>query len=115
MSDIFTFAQVDRALEKVGFQVIESMDREVKDGPSTPWYQPMEGLSPTLRAWRRTPLGRNAMVGGVRLAELLGMFPKATSKVLDFMDRIALAYVAGGQSGIYTPLYCFLAKKPDTG
>ena len=28
------------------------------------------------------------------------------------MDRTARAYVAGGKTGIFTPLYCFLARKP---
>ena len=28
------------------------------------------------------------------------------------MDRTANAYVAGGKTGIFTPLYCFVARKP---
>ncbi|MCE2406798.1 MAG: hypothetical protein J4G19_04755, partial [Pseudomonadales bacterium] len=29
-----------------------------------------------------------------------------------FMDRTADAYVNGGKEGVFTPLYCFLARKP---
>ena len=29
------------------------------------------------------------------------------------MDRTANAYVAGGRTGTFTPLYCFVARKPD--
>ena len=113
LNDIATFSEVDRALESVGFDVIEAMNRDVKDGPSTPWYQPMEGQRGTLRnAFRRTPLGRKAMIAGLRLAEIFGFFPKGSAAVVRFMDRTAEAYVAGGKTGIFTPLYCFLARKP---
>ena len=114
LKDIATFSEVDRALEAVGFQVIEAMDRDIKDGPSTPWYQPMEGQSGTLRnAFRRTPLGRRAMIAGLRLAETFRFFPRGSTAVVRFMDKTAEAYVAGGKMGIFSPLYCFLARKPD--
>lgn len=114
LKDIATFSEVDLALEAVGFQVIEAMDRSINDGPSTPWYQPMEGQRGTLRnAFRRTPLGRRAMIASLRLAETVKLFPKGSTAVVRFMDRTAEAYVAGGKMGIFTPLYCFLARKPD--
>ena len=113
LNGIATFSEVNRALEAVGFQIVEAEDRDIKDGPSTPWYQPMEERTGTLRsAFRRTPLGRTAMFGGVRLAELTGLFPKGSAAVVKLMDRTAHAYVAGGKTGIFTPLYCFLARKP---
>ena len=113
LKDIATFSEVDRALEAVGFQVIEAMDRSINDGPSTPWYQPMEGQSGTLRnVFRRTPLGRRAMIGSLRLAETFRFFPKGSAAVVRFMDKTAEAYVAGGKMGMFTPLYCFLARKP---
>ena len=113
LDDIATFGEVNRALEAVGFDVVEAMDRDVKEGPSTPWYQPMEDRKGTVRdAFRRTPLGRKAMIGGLKLAEALRIFPKGSCAVVQFMDRTADAYVAGGKSRIFTPLYCFLARKP---
>ncbi len=114
LKDIATTGEVDRALETAGFQVIEAQDRAVdENSPLTPWYQPMEARSNTLgNALRRTPLGRNALRGTLRLAEALGMFPKGSADVIGLMDRTARAYVAGGRAGIFTPLYCFLALKP---
>jgi len=114
LADIATFSEVNRALKSVGFQVIEAKDRNIKDGPSTPWYQPMEGQGGTLRnAFRRTPLGRRAMITSLRLAETFRVFPKGSAAVVRFMDRTAEAYVAGGKTGIFSPLYCFLARKPN--
>ncbi|MDE0715365.1 MAG: class I SAM-dependent methyltransferase [Gammaproteobacteria bacterium] len=114
LNDIATFPEVDRALESIGFQIIEARDWDVKDGSGTPWWQPMEGQSGTLRnAFRRTPLGRKAIIASLRLAETFRFFPKGTAAVVHFMSRTAEAYVAGGRMGIFSPLYCFLARKPD--
>ncbi len=114
LKDIATTGEVNRDLETAGFQVIEGMDRAVgENGPTVPWYQPMETRGGTLgNALRRTPLGRKALIGTSRLAEALGMFPKGSANVIKLMDRTANAYVAGGKAGIFTPLYCFLARKP---
>jgi sterol 24-C-methyltransferase len=111
LQDVATMAEVKHALEAAGFRVMEAMDRNVQEGPSTPWYEPMSrlGLSNTLR---RLPWGRRAFIAGSKLAEILRLFPKGSSKVVGFLDRTADAYVAGGKAGIFTPLYCFLARKP---
>ena len=114
LKDIETMDGVDRALESAGFRIVEGVDRAVaEDGLATPWYRPMESRGGTLAsALHRTPAGRRAFIGASRLAELLGVFPKGSSKVVELMDRTARAYVAGGATGIFTPLYCFLARKP---
>ena len=113
LKEIATFAEVNLALESVGFQVIEAADMDVKDGPSTPWYQPMDRQGNTLRSlFRRTPIGRKAMIGGLWLAERIRLFPAGSAAVVTMMDRTADAYVAGGRAGVFTPLYCFLARKP---
>ena len=114
LKDIATMGEVNQALETAGFQVIEASDRAVdENSPITPWYQPMETRGNTLgNALRRTPLGRKALMGTFRLAEALRMFPKGSADVIDLMDHTANAYVAGGRAGVFTPLYCFLARKP---
>ena len=113
LKDIATMGEVNRALETAGFQVIERMDREVKEGPSTPWYQPMETRHGTLgNAFIRIPLGRKALIGALKLAEVLRVFPRGSAEVVRLMDQTANAYVAGGRAGLFTPLYCFLARKP---
>ena len=114
LSEIATGGEVNRALESVGFQILEAQDRAVDEtGPATPWYQPMETRGGTLGGTlRRTPLGRKALGGASRLAAVLGIIPKGSADVIALMDRTANAYVAGGRTGLFTPLYCFLARKP---
>lgn len=113
LHDIATFEEVNHALEAVGFQIMEGMDRDVQEGLSTPWYRPMESRHGTLgNAMRRLPWGRKAMIAGLKLAEILRLFPNGSEEVVRLLDRTAEAYIAGGKAGIFTPLYCFLARKP---
>ena len=92
---------------------MEGSDWDVQEGPSTPWYQPMESRDGTLGGTlRRLPWGRKASIAGSKLAEVLGLFPKGSTEVVRLLDGTAEAYVAGGKTGIFTPLYCFLARKP---
>ncbi|MYK73232.1 MAG: methyltransferase domain-containing protein, partial [Acidimicrobiaceae bacterium] len=114
LAEIATFGEVDRMLVSVGFEIIEGMDRGAEEnGSITPWYQPLETWSRTLgNSLVGVPLGRKTAGGGSRLAELLRILPKGSADVVKMLDRAAGAYTAGGRSGIFTPLYCFLARKP---
>ncbi len=113
LKEIATFGEVNQALEAAGFHVVEGMDRDVQGGPSTPWYQPMESRHGTLgNALRRLRWGRRAVMAGSKVAEVLRLFPKGSAEVVRLLDRTAEAYIAGGKAGIFTPLYCFLARKP---
>ena len=119
LNDIATCGEVNRALETAGFEVVEGEDLAVhvhQHGPDTPWYQPMatrRGLPGG--AFRRIPMGRKATKWGIRMAEFAGVFPKGSAEVVALLDRTANAYVAGGRAGIFTPLYCFLARRPLSG
>ena len=114
LKEIAMFSEVDRALEAAGYDVHEAADRGDGEGQGIPWYRPMERQNGTLRnAFRRTPLGRKAIFAGLRMAEMFRLFPNGSAAVIQLMDRTANAYVAGGKLGIFTPLYCFLARKPD--
>ena len=114
LNDIATFGEVNRDLEAAGFEVIEGIDRAVEANASTtPWYQPMENRQGTVGSvMLRIPLGRKLLMWLSRLTETVGVFPKGSADVIELLDRTAKAYVAGGRTGIFTPLYCFLARKP---
>ena len=116
LRDIATFGEVDEALESVGFHIIEGSDMAVeKSGTSTPWYQPMEtrvrkaGLTTGLL---RMPPLRKVLIQSSRIAVALNALPRGSADVLRLMDWGAHSLVAGGKAGVFTPLYCFLARKP---
>lgn len=73
----------------------------------------MENRRGTLRnAVYRTAWGRKAVFAILKLTEVLRLFPEGSVETCRFLDQTAAAYVAGGRSGVFTPLYCFLARKP---
>ena len=114
LKEIATCSEVNRVLKSVGFQVIEAENKDIKDGPSTPWYKSIRGhRGILLNTLYRMSLVRKAMFGGLRLAEVFRLFPKGSADVARLMDRTGDAYVAGGEMGIFTPLYCFLVRKPE--
>lgn len=113
LKGIATFGEVTQALEAAGFHIIEGMDRGISGEGTTPWYQPVEGRHGRLgKVSLRLPWARRAVVAGSKLAEMVGVFPKGSAEVFRSLDRTADAYVGGGKTGIFTPLYCFLARKP---
>ncbi|MYI00989.1 MAG: methyltransferase domain-containing protein, partial [Gammaproteobacteria bacterium] len=113
LDGIATYSEVNRMLEAAGFDIVEAVDRGIVDESGTPWYRPMEGLEGTLQSrFRGTPLGRKAMIAGLRVGEACRFVPKGSTAVVQLMNRTADAYVAGGKSGIFSPLYCFLVRKP---
>lgn len=114
LRDIATTGEVNRALEAAGFQVVEGVDRAVEEnGSTTPWYKPMETRHGTLdKSPRSSSLILKTFIGTSRLAETLGVFPKGSTEIARLTARAANAYIAGGRTGIFTPLYCFLARKP---
>ncbi len=114
LAEIATMDQVDQALVAAGFEVVEGADRAVEEnGQTTPWYQPLVAPHKSVaNVLLRTPLGRKAFTGASMAVEGLGMLPKGSTDVVRLLARAANAYVSGGKAGIFTPLYCFLARKP---
>ena len=114
LPEIATVDQVNRDLVTAGFEVVEGIDRAVdENGQATPWYQPMETSRRTAGSGlRRIPLGRRALIKVFKAAEVVRIFPRGSAEIVRLLDRTAKAYVAGGKTGIFTPLYCFLARKP---
>ncbi|MDE0477794.1 MAG: methyltransferase domain-containing protein [Candidatus Dadabacteria bacterium] len=115
LKDIATFGEVNQALEAAGFHIIEGTDRGVSvgGGYSRPWYQPMVSRHGMLgKVLFRFPQGRRALVAGSKLGEMVGLFPRGSAEVFRSLNQTADAYVEAGRTGIFTPLYCFLARKP---
>ena len=113
LNHIASFGEVNRALEAVGFEVVGAADLGANGGPTASWWGPMESRHGSFGNFiLRTPWGRRAMGMAIRLAETARVFPRNSHKVIQFMDRTADAYVHGAKAGIFTPLYCFLARKP---
>ena len=103
---------VKDALQTVGFEVLETRDLAIQDGPSIPWYEPLAGSGVSLAAFRSSKIGRWATQNTLKLLEMLHIAPKGSVQVAETLNLCADAMVEAGRLGIFTPMYFIHARKP---
>lgn len=112
LPDITTIGQTEEALRGAGFELVDGRDVALDSHPDLPWYLPLTGRELSVRSIPRTPAGRAVTNVACRVMERLRLAPEGTSRVSDFLNVAADALVAGGKTGIFTPMYFFLARNP---
>ena len=110
--EIATGPEIDGALREVGFEVIETRDLAVQEGPSIPWYRPLVGSGLSLAAFRSSRVGRALTRHSLRLLEALRLAPRGSVRVVETLDLCADAMAESGRLGIFTPMYFIHARKP---
>lgn len=108
LPDIPHIRDVPEDLERAGFALEAAGDL----APISPvaWYSPLAGREWSLRSLPRTPLGRSLTNLATRLLEKLRLAPPGTTEVSTFLNRAADAMVAGGELGIFTPMFYVRAR-----
>ena len=113
LPDIAATSEVCDALRTAGFELLDAHDRAPESHPKMPWYRSLQGRDFTLTSMPRTPMGRALTNLTLRVGERLRMFPEGTATVSTLLNRAADALVEGGEFGIFTPMFFFLARKPS--
>ena len=108
--DIGTSKQLQAAIRRAGFDLIEHYDAAHEGG--APWYEPLAPGKLSLAGFRSSALGRKVTNNALRLLELLRIVPRGAADVAILLDQAAIALVAGGRAGIFTPMYFIHARKP---
>ena len=103
---------IDDALRAAGFEVVETRDVAPTCSPETPWHLPLSEGEWTLRGFARTRVGRLVTQAAVRTLETFRVAPRGAAELSAMLDATADALVGGGRTGIFTPMYFFLARKP---
>ena len=112
LPDIASTAEVCNALRAAGFELLEARDLAPESDPETPWYRPLQGRDFSLASIPRTPLGRALTNLTLRIGESLRLAPQGAREVSSFLNWGADTLVEGGLSGIFTPMFFSLARKP---
>ena len=112
LPDIWTIPGTEDCLRNAGFEIVQSEDRAHSADPETPWHLPITGREKSWTGVRRTPVGRRLTWAAIRVMEAAGIAPKGTMEASQFLHAGADALVEGGDSGIFTPMFFFVAKKP---
>lgn len=107
--------EVDDALRTVGFELIEARDLAAEAPPGIPWYQPLVGSGFTLASFRASAVGRRLTHSTLWLLERLRIVPRGTTRVSSLLNLAAEVFAEAGRLGIFTPMYFFLARKPEQG
>ena len=112
LPDIASTSEVSAALQAAGFELLEARDRAPEADPEMPWYRALQGRDLSLSSIPRTPFGRALTNLTLRVGERLRLFPEGARAVSTFLNAGADALVDGGKSGVFTPMFFFLARKP---
>jgi sterol 24-C-methyltransferase len=112
LPDLSFTHEVDEALSAAGFEDIESRDAAVDSDDGFPWYLPLTGKSLSVSSIRASKVGRVFTHRAVTLLEKMRVAPKGSVTVHEFLITAADGLVAGGELGIFTPMYFFKATKP---
>ena len=100
-----------KALETVGFEVLEHSDR-AEEGDE-PWYAILQGRNLcSLQSFRASWFGRMMTHMLVVTMEGVGLAPRGSTSVHNMLLRAADGLIDGGRTGIFTPLYTVVARKP---
>ena len=112
LPDIALTSEVCTALRTAGFKLLEAQDRASESDPEMPWHRALQGRDITLSSIPRTPVGRALTNLTLRVLEWSRVVPKGARAVSTLLNAGADALVEGGKSGVFTPMFFFLARKP---
>lgn len=110
IAEMRTIAQARSALKAVGFEILVEKDLAAQ-GDKIPWFYPLRGnMSECQTLWdyatviRMTWFGKLVTQSTVKLLEKIGMAHPGTFEVGEALKVAADALVAGGETGLFTPM-----------
>jgi sterol 24-C-methyltransferase len=98
------------AMKEAGFEVVEH--RDLAEEGDVPWYAPFTTVTFDLKGLGASKVGRAITSSTLYLLETLRIAPKGICSVQTMLCIGADSLEDGGKSGIFTPCYFILARKP---
>lgn len=112
LPDIDSTDQVIDALQKVGFNVLESKDLCQPDHINQiPWYEALAPSYFTLNGIKLTWLGVTLTHLTLQVLESVKLLTRGTTETHSVLMRAREGLVKGAQSNAFTPMFYFLAQK----
>lgn len=114
ISKLYTTKQCIQALETVGFKILEQGDMGIVDGATNPWYNTLKAPDGGLRGFLRSSVGRTYTNTLMTFLNKFSLVPPGVLETSQLLNAAADNLVAGGEMGIFTPMFFFLVEKPFT-
>ncbi|KAJ2955463.1 hypothetical protein NQZ79_g8540 [Umbelopsis isabellina] len=111
ISKLYTTQQCLAALKTVGFNVLEEGDAAIIDDATNPWYNTLKAPE-GIRGMLRSPWGRFYTHTFLTFFSKFGIVPPGVLETSQLLNDAADYLVKGGEMGIFTPMYFFVAEKP---
>ncbi|CAF0741383.1 unnamed protein product [Rotaria sordida] len=110
LPELKTTHQLISDLKSVGFTIEEN--QIIPEG-DIPWYQPLKGGDSffSLNNLRASSIGRWLTRNMVWFMEKTWIAAQGSIETLEILEKAAVGLVRGGESGIFTPYFFFLARK----
>lgn len=102
LPEMRTWKQAEQAGLNVGFELVMSFDLGNASPVCRPWYTRLSD-----QQWRFP-----YHVFLVNSVDFLGIAPKGLKKVHDMLVSVAYSLIAGGKTGVFTPMHCLVFQKP---
>jgi len=112
LPDIAHTSEIGSALCAAGFELVETRDLALESDPETPWYRPLQGRDLNLTSLPRTPIGRAVTNLALGVGEKWRIVPEGAQEISSALNAGADALVDGGITGVFTPMFYYLARKP---
>jgi len=111
LPNLITTKEVYEAMKEAGFEIIEHRDLALEG--EIPWYAPFTTVSFDLKGLGASKVGRLITSSSLYILESLYIAPKGVCQVQSMLCLGADALEDGGKTGIFTPCYFLLARKPE--
>mmetsp|Transcript_20877 Transcript_20877/g.20995 ORF Transcript_20877/g.20995 Transcript_20877/m.20995 type:complete len:414 (-) Transcript_20877:86-1327(-) len=103
-----------RALKSVGFEMIESRDMALDAlYGGEPWWLPLHpSYNPFTFRFQLSPLGMMITRNILYLCEAIWLVPSGTYKIQVMLQQGGWGCARGGYTGVFTPMWLMVARKP---
>lgn len=102
LPEMRTWKQAEDAGKAVGFKLVTSLDLAVASQVADGWWKRLEEL-----AWQN-----EVSHVAVSTLDALWLAPKGLKEVHNMLRNVARSLVAGGQTGVFSPMHMLVFQKP---
>lgn len=112
ISKLYSTKQCVQALQSVGFKLLEQGDMGIVDDATDPWYNTLKKRDRGLQGFLRSPSGRSYTNTLMSVLSKFSLVPPGVLETSQLLNAAADNLVAGGEMGIFTPMFFFVVEKP---